>query len=55
MIGLYFATVMVISALSIISNVFVLIFHHKNVKIQKAMPRWVSFILLKQMLSKCLF
>ena len=42
-IALYFTSVMVISALSIIANVFVLIFHHRNVKIQQPMPRWVSF------------
>ena len=37
-IGLYFASVMIISALSIIANVIVLIFHHRNVKIQQPIP-----------------
>ena len=40
-IALYFTSVMFISALSIIANVFVLAFHHKNVKIQPPMPFWV--------------
>ena len=33
---------MVISALSIVANVFVLILHHRNVKIKPPMPKWVS-------------
>lgn len=41
-IGLYFASVMIISATSIIANVFILIFHHKNVKIQQPMPKMVK-------------
>lgn len=32
---------MLISSLSIIANIFVLIFHHRNVKIQAEMPYWV--------------
>jgi nicotinic acetylcholine receptor len=32
---------MVISSLSIIANIFVLIFHHRNVKIQTNLPYWV--------------
>ena len=32
---------MTISGLSVVANVFVLILHHKNVKIQKPMPRLV--------------
>jgi hypothetical protein len=32
---------MTISGLSVVANVFVLILHHKNVKIQKPMPKLV--------------
>ena len=32
---------MLISSMSIIANICVLIFHHKNVKVQGQMPRWV--------------
>ena len=39
---MYFASVMVISTLSILANVFVLSLHHKNVKIQPPMPFWVE-------------
>ena len=35
---------MLISALSIIANVLVLIFHHKNVKIQQSMPKIVLHV-----------
>jgi len=38
---MYFASVMVISTLSILANVFVLSLHHKNVRIQQPMPKWV--------------
>ena len=31
--------------MSIIANIFVLIFHHKNVRIQKPMPRWVKLLI----------
>lgn len=47
-ISLYFASVMVISAMSIISNVLVLTFHHKNLKIQYPVPKIVSLIKLKE-------
>lgn len=40
-ISLYFASVMVISAMSIIANVIVLTFHHKNLKIQHPVPKIV--------------
>lgn len=33
---------MVISTLSVITNVCVLVLHHKNVKIQEPMPAWVE-------------
>jgi hypothetical protein len=33
---------MVISTLSVITNVCVLVLHHKNVKIQEPMPKWVD-------------
>jgi hypothetical protein len=33
---------MVISTLSVITNVFVLVLHHKNVKIQEPMPEWIE-------------
>lgn len=33
---------MVISTLSVITNVCVLVLHHKNVKIQEPMPNWVN-------------
>jgi DNA-directed RNA polymerase subunit M/transcription elongation factor TFIIS len=39
---MYFASVMVISTMSILANVFVLSLHHKNVKIQPPMPKWVE-------------
>lgn len=39
---MYFASVMVISTLSILANVFVLSLHHKNVKTQPPMPEWVE-------------
>lgn len=39
---MYFASVMVISTLSILANVFVLSLHHKNVKIQPPMSFWVE-------------
>ena len=45
-IAIYFTSVMFISAFSIIANVFVLILHHKNVKIQPGMPKWVFYKLL---------
>lgn len=34
---------MVISATSIVANVFVLILHHRNVKIKPPMPKWVGY------------
>jgi hypothetical protein len=42
-----------ISSMSIIANVAVLIFHHRNVKIQKPMPRWVSFFVIIQSYYIC--
>ncbi len=42
-IGIYFAAVMVICTFSIIANVLVLVLHHKNIKIQQPMPRWVHY------------
>ena len=33
---------MVISTLSVITNVCVLVLHHKNVKIQEPMPKWID-------------
>lgn len=41
-IALYFSSIMVISTLSVITNVCVLVLHHKNVKIQEPMPNWVN-------------
>lgn len=46
-IAIYFASVMVISGMSIVANVFVLMFHHRNVRIQKPMPRWVEVLICK--------
>lgn len=46
-IALYFGSVMVISAMSILFNVFVLILHHRNVKIQRPMP---YFVILKKLI-----
>lgn len=46
-IAIYFASVMVISGMSIVANVFVLMFHHRNVRIQTPMPRWVEVLICK--------
>ncbi|CAF0709115.1 unnamed protein product [Brachionus calyciflorus] len=46
-IGIYFASVMIISALSIIANVAVLIFHHRNVKIQQPIPRIIDLVICR--------
>jgi hypothetical protein len=43
-IQIYFASVIVISAMSIIANVLVLILHHKNVNLQRPLPKWASYI-----------
>lgn len=40
-VDLYFASVMVICSLSLIANVYVLIFHHRPVKMNKMSP-WVK-------------
>ena len=45
-IGVYFGSVMVICSMSIIANVVVLIFHHRNVKIQHPMAKWVSWTVI---------
>lgn len=47
-------SVMVISSMAIIANIFVLIFHHRNVKIQKPMPGWVFDKNINQLLFKSL-
>jgi len=44
--AMYFASVMVISTLSILANVFVLSLHHKNIRIQPPMPKWVNINIL---------
>ncbi len=41
-LAILFTTIMLLSGLQMIANVFVLVFHHKNVKIQEPMPEWVS-------------
>lgn len=41
-IALYFSSIMVISTLSVITNVCVLVLHHKNIKIQEPMPAWIE-------------
>ena len=43
-IGIYFGMIMLICATSVIANVVILIFHHRNVKIQKPMPDWVLML-----------
>ena len=35
-------SVMLISSMSILANILVLIFHHRNVKISKDLPNWVN-------------
>ena len=44
-IAIYFASVVLISTISIVANVFVLIFHHRNVKIQQPMPKWIDTLI----------
>ena len=50
-IALYFGSVMVISAMSIVCNVFVLILHHRNVRIQRPMPEFVNILIFLKNLN----
>jgi hypothetical protein len=50
-IAIYFASVMVISGMSIVANVFVLMFHHRNVRIQTPMPHWIEVLICKYLAS----
>ena len=42
-ISLYFGSVSVLCTFSVITNVYVLSLHHKDVRLNKEMPKWVKF------------